>query len=428
MISDICSKWDSLSKNQKIYLTKLRKQVEQNIAIKVESLNKESVPNSLSVPSRVDHESERIKLKTELENIEKHVIEIESMIKRLNSIIDKQTSNQISNIKVIDVMPKPSVPQPVYEEPKIQPVFRPYLLGLKAKTSEVAIVPIKDTPDTEIKLIKITPDSFTDNYGFSIFPLDHSRYVNLHDSILVTGGMERGFSYENCYLVTINNIENRYTIIISNYVPMQEKRERHNIIYLEHLKSVLVCSGFYTKSCEINNLNFNTSTSWSYVPEMKEYRANATMFCVNNRYVYCVGGFQVIDRERATGGVYLNSLEYADSLDFNKGWTNVELSSLNISLKLCAMGIMTCSANKILIVGGYDGNKYLAEVSEMSFDQDGIISRINMNGKVSELGKGIIFTSNQIFLNTPFNKMINFDSNCRLVTYDLSSGEFSVKA
>jgi len=295
---------------------------------------------------------------------------------------------------------------------------------LKAKTAEIAIISLKNTPDTDIKLIKITQDIFTDHYGFSIFPLDHSRYVNLHDSILVTGGMEKGISYQNCYLITVTNIDNKFSLLISSYPPMIEKRERHNLIYLEHIKSVLVCSGFYSKTCEINSLN---SSGWNYISEMKDYRANATMFCVNDRYVYCVGGFKVTDRDKPQGGSYLNSLEYIDSHDFNKGWTNVDLGSINSSFRLCAMGVINISKNKILLVGGYDGAKYLTDINECLFENEGIISGINLNRRSSELGKGVIFTSNQVFSKTSYNMMLNFDSNCKLIRYENNSQEFSIR-
>ena len=79
--------------------------------------------------------------------------------------------------------------------------------------------------------------------------------------------------------------------------PMKESRQNHNIIYLPKRNSVLVCGGQNTKSCEEYNLNqvhfeiesdsYNNG-QWISLPTLNQPRANASMFCVNDNYVYCV--------------------------------------------------------------------------------------------------------------------------------------------
>jgi hypothetical protein len=396
-------------------LIKSKKQVEQNVSNNIESLNKDSFVSSSVVLAINDHQEQRNNLKLELEKIEKLVVDTNNQIKKISLELKKEHQ----------VMPRPPPIKP--NNPSLDPINQfQYLLGIKGKNTEVTIVPINSTSESEIRTIKIGTDCFTDSYGFSSFPLDHSRYVNLHDSILITAGMEKGISYDNCYLITITNLNNNYTAIVSNYAPLKEKRERHNIIYIEHLGAVLVCSGFYTKTCEINYLN-SKDTEWKFLPPMRESRANATMFCVNRKNIYCVGGFHVPDKDKPHGGTYLNSVEFIDTTNFNSGWKYLELMSFNSNLKLCAMGVINSNQNGILLVGGYDGQKYLTEVNEFLFDQDGNIIRVIPNGPKRELGRGVIFTSNQNFISTPFKKMINFDSNCRLLLYDYENEEFTVR-
>jgi hypothetical protein len=408
-------------------------------------LNKEDVSSSIIFSVIEDHNRERAELTKELEKIENSVTQLNQYVKKLTSSLERAHNNPVESTSIVsNVQPQELAP---IQDPIIQisnipqiPILNPnpsipldpkqfeYLLGIKGKSSEVIIIPLNSTPDSELKTIKITPECYTDKYGFASFPLDHSRYVNLHDSILVTGGMERGISFENCYLIKIlkDNLTNNYTATVINYSPMKQKRERHNIIYLEHLGAVLVCSGFYTKTCEINYLGSN-DTEWKALPPMCEFRANATMFCVNKRFVYCVGGFQVLDRDKPLGGVYLNTTEFIDTANFNSGWKSIDLLMFNSSLKLCAMGVINRNPNQILLVGGYDGLKYLTEINELVFDKDGNFMKIVPNGARKELGRGVIFTSNQNFIATPYKKMLNFDSNSRVVSYDPESDEFSVK-
>lgn len=407
----------------------------ENFSKELESLDKESNAPSLNAMTINDHQQERNNFKAELEKIEKTAIEINNQIKKLNNdliklreehapvqevmVVNNNPHNNKS-IKIVEIKPNPIISSGIQQ-------FE-YLLGVKGRSSEITIVPINSFPNCEVTTIKLQSENFTDSYGFSSFPLDHSRYVNLHYSILVTGGMEKGKSFENCYLITITkeNSPNKYTATVTNYAPMRQTRERHNIIYLDYLGAVLVCSGFYTKTCEINYLSSN-DIGWRLLPSMHEYRANATIFCVNKRYVYCVGGFQVLDKERPQGGVYLNSAEYIDTANFNIGWKKVELNSFCCDIKLCAMGAINLSPNKILVVGGYDGQRYLTEANEFVFDQDGCLIKIIHKGAKKELGKGVIFTSNQNFISTPSRKMINNDSNCRVISFDLDSEDFAIR-
>jgi len=409
----------------KINLLNSKSQIQEGISKGLESLDKEPLP-ALSNQSKRTNQEERNNIISKLQSLESVVIDLNKSLKKITLLKEKDIAEP--NLPVNKPSERLEPVNPIVIDIPLQKAVQKlpdYFIGIKAKNSEIFAVPLAK-PDTNIKIIKLNSSSFLDTYSFPTFPLENSRFVYIKDSILVTGGSEKNIAYEKCYLINNTNINDPISVSITNYAPMREKRERHNIIYLEHIAAVIVCSGFYTKSCEINYLNSNRQ-EWELLQPLREHRANATLFCVNNRFLYCVGGFQVIDKELPKGGVYLNSLEYLDTSELRNGWKFVDLMSLNISLKLCAMGVINVSSDKVLLVGGYDGEKYLTELNECIFDQNGILTKINQKGPRNELGKGVIFTSNQKFSDAVNNKMINFDSNCRLISYDKEKGTFGFK-
>jgi len=193
------------------------------------------------------------------------------------------------------------------------------------------------------------------------------------------------------------------------------------MIYVENINSIIVCSGFYSNSSEITDINKGI---WNNLPNLKEVRANATMFCLNQKYVYCIGGFHV--EKDKTVGTYLNSCEFIDVTTERKEWTFIDFDRMHRNLKNCAMGVLNLAPNKILLVGGYDGTKYLSETTEIDF-QDGSpeIKSISPLGKRHGLSRGIIFTSSKfIRLN---NKAYNFDLQSRLVIYDTENNSLNIR-
>lgn len=253
--------------------------------------------------------------------------------------------------------------------------------------------------------------------NLSYFPPMNCKYVNLGESMMIVGGIENKKSMDNCYTILVDKLINgSYTFSVNPYEKMNEKRERHNVIYLPDREEVFVCGGFYNKSAESTRLN---DGRWTNLPSMRENRANATMMYVNKQFVYCISGFQVMRDSR--DGTYLNSVEI---FDVNAQiWKFVELDRLEKSLRVSAMGVIMVNASKILLVGGFDGAKYLEEVNELIVDNDKIRSLTLSNVKLS---KGMIFTSNYVFARFGNNKLFNFDFQGRLLKYELNSKNIEI--
>ena len=49
---------------------------------------------------------------------------------------------------------------------------------------------------------------------------------------------------------------------------------------------------------------------------MNEVRGNATISYINNRYIYVIGGYKILDNKK---GQYLNDLGYLDFNHLNNG-------------------------------------------------------------------------------------------------------------
>lgn len=295
------------------------------------------------------------------------------------------------------------------------------LISLKIKTNEILVID-KKFPDV-INIIKLDSVRFIDGpFPLKTFPPENSKFVNLGSAILLTGGLEGGVTFDKCFTITPTIEQGKYSAMVNVASPMYEKRERHNIIYCEAQDYVVVCSGFYSNSAEFYSIKEGT---WKILPSLKEVRANASMFQVNDRYVYCIGGFHV-EKDKSNGN-YLNSCEFLDLNDFaNKGWTHVDLEKFG-KMKLCAMGIINLSPNKILLVGGYDGEKYLKTLQEIEIDNDlKSIKNIKNLGEKPNLGRGLIFTSSPQFMKMGGNA-VAFDMTSRLISYDVLTGIFLAK-
>jgi len=327
-----------------------------------------------------------------------------------------------------------------------------YFIGIKSKPSNEII--IFNIVQNTLKTLRIDESCFQvseqQNQSFTrpaLFPYENSKYVNIgSNSALITGGNSQKNPSDTCFKVTIvaasdENSSAAEKVQISKWPSMQTKRERHNILYIPDSNQVIVCSGFYVKSCEsleipvnVHNSSGNSSSSdrfrWRSLPELAEPRGNATMFYVNSRFVYILGGFKVND----STGEYLNSLEYLDIQQHKKHssssaatsrWNFVNIESLSQNpLRISAMGCLSLGVDRILLVGGYDGSSYLKDGYEVQFE-DGVVK--GFVHKESLLPRGSIFFSNPMFMKINNNISFNFELQGKGIVYDSSRGrlEFS---
>ena len=289
-----------------------------------------------------------------------------------------------------------------------------YIITFKNRAPEVLILNPSDNPDIA-ESIKIEDWCFLDNKPSIHFPPEYSKHVNIGDSILITGGMDKGVSIKECFFLKVSRDRNKHNMIITSYPPMIDKRERHNLIYLEDIKAVLACGGFYTKSAEITSLE---GRNWTEIALMKEQRANATMLYHNNKTVYCFGGFHVGERANASTGSYLGSCEFIDVKSPAAIWNFVDLEAVyKVNLKLCAMGVISLRPNNIFLLGGYDGHKYLSCMHEIIFEDDKIAKIQRRIDSHPAIPRGVIFPTSAEFLRWG-DTFYNFDFQMKIVQFD----------
>ena len=194
--------------------------------------------------------------------------------------------------------------------------------------------------------------------------------------------------------------------------PMNESRQNHNIMYLPKRNSVLVCGGQNTKSCEEYNLNqvnleiesdLYNNGQWNPLPTLNQPRANASMFCVNENYVYCVGGY---DNKESK---YIDGYEVLNMNEPSVGWKDVSFLK---DLAISTFGVVNIDNNKVFLIGGFKGGKiYLNSGYELTLNNEGSeIIHVDKKENVSQ--KGVIFYSSQqffkvggIYLNFDFKHM-----------------------
>ena len=188
---------------------------------------------------------------------------------------------------------------------------------------------------------------------------DKSRFVNLGQSALLTGGMTKDNKPSvRCYIIGL--LENdsskvpNYGVNVSPYGDLKEGRERHNLIYLPNKNFVFAVGGFYSKSCEYSDVYRG---DWQLVAPLNKARGNASMAYVNDRFIYIIGGFEL--RTDAPKGNYLSDLEVFDINNFGNGWKLVNFNNPHgFKLSLTALGVVPISKSIFLICGGYDGSEY----------------------------------------------------------------------
>ena len=244
----------------------------------------------------------------------------------------------------------------------------------------------------------------------------NSKFVNLGTSALLSGGTENKLKLKKCYLITFmeNESPTHYDIKVEPYGDFLEGRERHNLIFLPNKNFVFACSGFYLKSCEYTNIYEGT---WKNISPLNKSRGNASMAYVNDRYVYILGGFEILENNKA--GDYLDDMEYFDINNFNKGWTTITyVNNRGLNMNLTALGVVPISKNIFLVCGGYDGNEY----KDNAYKIDCTNHEHPTVEETQTLANKTLFTHNM------FCKIrksyFNFDFNCQMYGFDYENWRF----
>lgn len=237
----------------------------------------------------------------------------------------------------------------------------------------------------------------------TIFPFKNSRLANIGNSAIITGGTnEDGIESKDCFQITPLLDNNRLIINITEFPSMNDPRERHNMIYLHKLNSILVCSSFQkTASTEMCNL---TDRKWIKLRDMNTKRANSTLIFVDDRWLFCISGY-VVDIVNGSGA-YSNSYEVLDMRNTNGGWKEYPLINEFSVLKMSAMGCIYLNRSDFILIGGYDGSKYMDTAFHITSENGQLSNFRRLN---NSLETGVIF-QNAAFMKRG-NCYINYDYN-----------------
>lgn len=288
---------------------------------------------------------------------------------------------------------------------------------LKPKTYEILIC-------NATKIIVINRDeiSFEDkSQSFSVFP-ENCRYCSHFNTLYVSGGMIRKQVSALSFCMKASLVGSSYKVTIKNLPNMNNPRDRHCLIYLENLNSIVACGGFFQNKTEMLNLD---NSKWESLPDLKEERANSTIGYINQRYIYLFGGYRK-DQKSIENGIYLNNSEYLDAKNVNQGWTFIDFRTKSLkTISLCAMGIISLNASEILLCGGFDGTNYKGTVGKATFDVETGLLTNYVNEQILKL------PATHFFLSSNFTKIgnlfINFDSNTYNATcYNEDSKQFLI--
>ena len=372
---------------------------------------------------------ERKEMKIKIEELSEENISIKNELKKLNEKIDiildkdnkinsykKEIKKKIQINKLYSLTPKENLKK---EKQNFESIKNDYdlIIYLKETKNEILIYDKKN--NVTKKTLK--PENFKNCQKFEVFPFK-SKFINLGNSLLLTGGIMKKQRVNKFYLIsaieTKSDLET-YKIIINSYGDLNEKRESHNIIYLPDKKYIFVCSGYSTKSCEYSDISKGI---WEEIKPLNKIRFNASMAYINERYIYVLNGSSTVEENEKT--IYLDDIEFFDINNFEKGWTTINyINEKGYDLQLCAIGVIPVSKNEFLICGGYDGNQYKSKTYKIICNdhEKPIIEDININ-------------NNAIFIHNLFCKIgdayFNFDFSGKLYRFDYQKmylGVFSEK-
>jgi hypothetical protein len=240
------------------------------------------------------------------------------------------------------------------------------------------------------------------------FPMKNSRIANIGSYAIITGGtLEQNSESIECFKITPYVENNNLQIRIDEFPSMNDARERHNMIYLPNLNSLIVCSSFQralsTEICQLDQ-------TWIKLKDMNTKRANSTLVYVDDRWLFCISGY--ILNIQTSNGIYSDSYEVLDMNNTNLGWKQYGFPTEFQNLKLSAMGCINLNKGDFILVGGFNGSRYMSSTYHVTTKNGQLESLKEIE---NTLDTGVIF-QNALFTRTG-RSYFNFDYTkvCELI-------------
>ena len=244
-----------------------------------------------------------------------------------------------------------------------------------------------------------------------IFPYSNSKQICFLNTLYITGGRINNSNTNQTF--TLNYDLKKKKINIKRFIPMNFNRDLHSMIFVPKKNFLVVCSGAKIKSCEYFNFN---EKKWTLLPNLKNYRANATLCLINEYIIYILGGFNHENQKFEKG------YEYFDLRIEKSDWNFVNNFE---DLCVCSMGaIVNNLKNEIILLGGFEEKKVYMNTSKKAYlNNSGLISKIE-NQEKNVINKGVVFFNCQQFLQFDENIFINFDLKGGFHKYNINDDKW----
>jgi hypothetical protein len=172
-----------------------------------------------------------------------------------------------------------------------------------------------------------------------------SSYCNGIDTLFISGGEKQGdanaqsSALGNFYAINLNKGEEK------RLVDLNVPRFWHSMIFIPN-NWVFIVGGALTKSVELYNINDGTIKIEN---ELNELRAEATLCCIDNAYLYAFCGFKYQSN-------YLTTVERCNLQAKRRIWEYVDVSGIeNVGISFFTIGYINEYSDEMesfLILGG----------------------------------------------------------------------------
>ena len=231
------------------------------------------------------------------------------------------------------------------------------------------------------------------------------------------------------YIVTGTNSDKFYCFDckknrVLKYQNLNNNHSKGNLIELDENRFICL-SGEFNKKVEIYDLQKN---EWNDLPEMLIERANFGCVIIRDK-IFCVFGFNQPTKK------YLNSIEFYDLNNLNdvnnSQWEifNYQINDENISLYIKGLFCINYNNDKIILVGGFNGEKeefvsnFYQVVLNDNNDSEGYVEEVNRKLKDFGKNKGYIYkTQSREYLDEKNNNCIAiYDNEDKIHLFEINS-------
>ena len=257
---------------------------------------------------------------------------------------------------------------------------------------------------------------FTFYYNIIYFPFERSKQITINNSLFITGGIFLSNEQKKVYKIKYNNGK----IIISKLSDMNYLHSSHNISFIPEKNYLIICGGATSKNCEFLDIS-QENTNWENFDKLNELRANATLFTINNRFIYCIGGYDFKNKR------YSNGYELYD-MQKSKVWKLFQLKDEQFMIS--TMGVIKYNNydSKILLLGGFSNfnnrNDALKQQMEININNNGEF--ISVTKGISKLTHRCLFYNRQDFIYVGNGVYKNFTKKFNIASYNINDNSFSI--